>query len=1071
MNETQLVVINFGSVPITSQSNDPTFMAIGALARMIVTTSSGLSALVGTSITIYNGAGNSVTKTLNSIVADSPTPGFTRLNFSGTWANDYSAAAGGYFLESGLKEFFLDLYENESISQNWAFSDLGSFAIQSPFTRQFRVPNTANNKAIFEAIGNPNFSKIDNFFYYRLPARIRVDSIPIVNGYVKLNKVITQRDLITDYEITFYGNTSDFARDVNQKKLIDLDLSSLNPFLTAANLDNITSSYLFAFCDRGQNWDNTGGRSLNDPVHAGDFTPCMRWDYLFDKIITEAGWTYEADDVMNTISAWWMPYLNSKNIIYTQNLTALYYFSAWLNSDLTLGPNSFSYLAPTTESSDPASRYNTIGSYYALPFNGEFSFSFWVTYTNIGNAAVNSQAIGTLQIYVDNITTGVNTLVSEIPINPNSGADLVQYISGNITGVIGSLNNQIKLRFRYIQPTGIIANNIRIEQGSAVFGGTGWKLNQVVTAFDGFQLNFSANAPDMKQIDFITDVVKMLNLAVVEHPTIEKRLIFKTISEFIGSGPSYDWTDKLDLNKDVTIYSTIEQQKADLYFSYSTGADAASKLFQQAGRTYGDLKINGYTVNPSIEASEFVTGKQDIKLVTQSTPALNMASTHIPKFLDANGSFVTPGPRCLYQSHTINIPQLVDGVNTISFNAFTLSHYSVENPTIADFDLNWAPEVPLHNITANPYFTLFNLYWRDYLNEIYSPDARIMEGYFMLEISDITPVDFSALIFIKDAYWRILEISDYKYGTRETTKVKLLKVVTPLLDCDVLPTTIDADGIIGFENENGDPAPASAVCCVRYGYEWDPINEVCRGNVWPDVLVGPITSSTSFNAAPDRIVNQTRSTVQGTNITNDGSNMNVVLSGNKISVPEGNPNTLAIGDDLTLADANQRGAVMLGKSVYANDAGLHFGGGFVLDDRTNVKGANQWGVVMISGKDALTVVGDRLFMYVDGIPSKWVDIPDDTAWNIIGNLNVYNVNTDEHYTAVFNVFIDKLAGVASASAITVLNSINTFASLTFAININPALGLHRFNLVSGGGGFPYTSIQAACSLNYIQFRK
>jgi hypothetical protein len=346
-----------------------------------------------------------------------------------------------------------------------------------------------------------------------------------------------------------------------------------------------------------------------------------------------------------------------------------------------------------------------------------------------------------------------------------------------------------------------------------------------------------------------------------------------------------------------------------------------------------------------------------------------------------------------------------------------------------------------------------------------------MEAYFMLEVTDITPVDFSALIFIKDSYWRILEISDYKYGTRETTKVKLLKVVTPLLDCDVLPTTIDADGIIGFENELGAPAPASAVCCVRYGYEWDPVNEVCIGIVSPDVLVGPITTSTSFNTASNRVINQTRSTVQGTSITNDESNMNVILSGNKITVPEGNPNTLAVGDDLTLADANQRGAVMLGKSVFANDAGLHFGGGFVLDDRTNVKGANQWGVIMISGKDALTVAADRLFMYVDGIPNKWVDIPDDTAWNIIGNLNVYNINTDEHYTAVFNVYIDKLAGVASASAITVLNSINTFASLTFAININPALGLHRFNLVSGGGGFPYTSIQAACSLNYIQFRK
>jgi hypothetical protein len=576
----------------------------------------------------------------------------------------------------------------------------------------------------------------------------------------------------------------------------------------------------------------------------------------------------------------------------------------------------------------------------------------------------------------------------------------------------------------------------------------------------------------MRQIDLITDVVKMLNLAVVEHPTIEKRLIFKTLSDYIGSGPSYDWTQKLDLNKDITIYSTVEQQKAELYFSYSPGADAASKLFQQAGRTYGDLKLDGYTVNPTIEASEFITGKQDVKLVTQSTPALNVDSTHIPKFIDANGSFVTPGPRCLYYSHTVYLPQMYGtGGTLLPFNAPTLSHYSVETPTIADFDLNWAPEVPLHNISANPYFTLFNLYWRDYLNEIYSPDARIMEAYFQLEITDITPVDFSALIFIKDSYWRIIEVSDYKYGTYESTKVKLLKVVTPLLDCDVFPSTMDADGVVSFKDVDGNPASASAVCCVRYGYEWDPVNEVCYGLVTPDELLAEITQTTTYNTIVDRIAVQTRSTVQGTNIDNDPSNTNVVISGNKITVEEGNPNTLAVGDDLTLATADQRGAVMLGKSVYAKDPGLHFGGGFVQDNRALTSGANQWGVVMVSGKNALTVAGDRIFLTVDGIANKWVDIPDDTSWNIIGNLNVFDPNTDDYYSAVFNVYIDKLAGVATASAITVMNSINTFAALTFAININTAFGVHRFNLVSGGAGFPYTSIQVSCSLNYIQFRK
>jgi hypothetical protein len=180
---------------------------------------------------------------------------------------------------------------------------------------------------------------------------------------------------------------------------------------------------------------------------------------------------------------------------------------------------------------------------------------------------------------------------------------------------------------------------------------------------------------------------------------------------------------------------------------------------------------------------------------------------------------------------------------------------------------------------------------------------------------------------------------------------------------------------------------------------------------------------------------------------------------------------LAVGDRLELADST-RGAVLLGKSVYTNQPGLHLGGGFVTDNRTNTDGANQWGVVMLSAKDGLTVSGDRLYLYTEGIPNEWLSMPDDTSWNVLGNLNVFNPSTDEYFSAIFNVYLEKLAGVTTASAITIINSINTFATITFTLNVSTAVaGQHRFNVISGGTGFPVASVQASCSLNYQQFRK
>ncbi len=830
--------------------------------------------------------------------------------------------------------------------------------------------------------------------------------------------------------------------------------------------------YLFAFCDRGQNWNNAGGRSITDPIYAGDFTPCLRWDVLFDKIITGVGWTYEAPELMDTLAAYWMPFLNSRNIRYTVNLNAKFFFNAYLNTDITLTGNSASLFRPTIETSDPAGRYSAgANSSYSIPLSGEYSFSFWTTLTVIGNPAVNSTAIGTLQIYVDNITSGVSLLVTSFPINPNSGADLVFYISGNATGIIAQTNDVIKLRYSYVQVTGVIANNVRIESGSSIFGGSGWKLNQITTAFEGFQIDFAANAPDMRQIDFITDVVKMHNLAVIEHPTIEKRLIFKTLPDYIGSGPTYDWTQKLDLNKDVVTYSTIEQQKAELYYSYSAGADAASKAFQQAGRIYGDFKIDGYTVNPSINASEFITGKQEIKLITQSTPALNLGPTHVPKFIDVNGSFVIPGPRCLYYSHTINIPKMFNAGNYVAFNAPTLSHYSVENPTIADFDLNWSPEVPLHNITTNPYFTLFNLYWRDYLNEIYSPDARIMEAYFQLEISDITPIDFSALIFIKDSYWRIIDVSEYKYGSQESTKVKLLKIVTPLLDCDVLPSSMDANGIIIFKDVNGDPASPTASCCVRYGYEWDPLNEVCYGLVSPDELLGNITIANTFNTALTRETKSATRSVVGTNNTVSDSNLNVIVSGNKVDIVDGNSNLLAIGDTLKL-DTAVSGNTMIGKNVLTSSSGFHLGGGWKNNDKAQADGSTQYGIIMHGNKDAIAFSGQIITPPIENIAGNFLIIPNESYWMALVSITIFEELTGENYTALYHCNLWKTTGVSVGSIPILISEDNLFGGgITFGLTIDTSADptQHRFDITVSGAGFPRT-LKTTLAVQYTAVR-
>ena len=103
------------------------------------------------------------------------------------------------------------------------------------------------------------------------------------------------------------------------------------------------------------------------------------------------------------------------------------------------------------------------------------------------------------------------------------------------------------------------------------------------------------------------------------------------------------------------------------------------------------------------------------------------------------------------------------------------------------------PELSVFNSSINynstiSYNSLYFSYWTQYLNQIYSDEARIMECYLNLNEVDIFNFKFNDEIFIKDAYWRILNISNYQVGGQASTKVTLLKSIdiysSTCVDCN-----------------------------------------------------------------------------------------------------------------------------------------------------------------------------------------------------------------------------------------------------------------------------------------------
>jgi hypothetical protein len=300
MNGEVQLIVSTGENNILQAMSASDLAAQGAVGsfRLTFVSQPFMTELMGQTLIIENALGQTQSREVTGVIVGSPTPGFTRLNFATDPATfDFRMSAGGFFNYGVASDYYIDLFENESISQNWKFQDLNNFTAQGAFTREFRVPFSDNNQKALGALFDVNVDAgSNNYFHYKLPAEIRVDTLPIATGYVRVRKVYKTMNRISEVELAFYAETPDLVRNIGEKKLSEIaDLPSLNEEVSYANVTAPNAERHWTILDRGQLWSEGGEantRSLQDPntpVYPADLTPALNWWYLFNQIITDAG--------------------------------------------------------------------------------------------------------------------------------------------------------------------------------------------------------------------------------------------------------------------------------------------------------------------------------------------------------------------------------------------------------------------------------------------------------------------------------------------------------------------------------------------------------------------------------------------------------------------------------------------------------------------------------------------------------------------------------------------------------------------------------------------------------------
>jgi hypothetical protein len=736
----------------------------------------------------------------------------------------------------------IDLYENEKMHLNYKFTDLTNFSSVGNYSQEFRIPASATNVDFFGAIFNVNFN---GWFDFRkkVTANLTVNTIPIASGHIQVKKLYWQSGKLFEFEVVFFGEVPSLARLLNEKKLRDIErivAGDLDYNLLHANVETPPNAQtILTLCDK---WNLTASNPLGQPVYStvlagqptykplyvGHLTPAVKAYYLFDQIMSDAGVQWTSDNLSDCLENVYVPFVNGQYLnssLGLNDFASKLALSTNLNNIAFANNDKFYNIYPSfTEYEDAGSDWTS--GIYTAPFTGTFTFKCWMNgqATSTGGTNISVVLFGFVAKINDVFFTEQDTIIYSL--GNSTTNDLST--TGNITISLVQ-GDEVKFIFA-AEPFTTGNGTMEIDftgNGANDYTGTGVELVSVGTSLTGDTCLMEFNAPDMKQIDFITSIQKMFNLAFVPDRTLPNTLRIEPLVEYIGSGNTLDWTEKLDLSKDITYYPTTDLQKAKFTFTYTEDSDYYNNVYKDNGHIFGSYEV---TENDFEVINEFATGEEKVELAFAPTPSLPVENTDVvvPKFVNSEGQFVQPKPRILYYfaDFFVNMYDEVSG-DVIQTAVKCLNNYSTMNASVGDSDLNFAPEIPLHTIIAPPYDNLYNRWWRNYYRELYDGQARILEGMFALTLNDIFTFQWSDKIWIVDSWWRVLDVEGYVVGEQDMTKVKLIRLLDIDNDCDILPITANLDQTINWETPNGDPATVTEDCCRRFGYYWNSAKSDC----------------------------------------------------------------------------------------------------------------------------------------------------------------------------------------------------------------------------------------------------
>lgn len=317
-------------------------------------------------------------------------------------------------------------------------------------------------------------------------------------------------------------------------------------------------------------------------------------------------------------------------------------------------------------------------------------------------------------------------------------------------------------------------NNNRIKIEREVVGGS-----VETTIQSSFDCEYKAS-------DLINDLMKKFRLMLIPDKNVENKLKIIPWKDYYRTGTLKDWTEKLDISKDLTIEPLFIDKNERVEFSDKADGDFYNKLnVETFGESFGTLLFD--SAIDIIKGVEKIESNFSPTISTQvrgydGTDASNFI---IPQIYNSEFKPTKPKTRLLFYNgkQPIDIEYKFEsfGGFVFTYNEYPkVSNLSTSQPNFATFDINWQREagyVQAPASTSLDGLSAYDVFWKDYIELIYSRESRKVVAYIYLTPNDIKDFEFNDVIFIKGVYYFVEKIEGVEIDRAGSYKCTLIKLL------------------------------------------------------------------------------------------------------------------------------------------------------------------------------------------------------------------------------------------------------------------------------------------------------